>query len=90
MNGKGTKKTTSKKRKFTDANTVRAAAAAAIERAERGRAWSGVVIIDQLSPAQRAAIEQVERHHGSPARTVMLEGRRVAIEECQPQGEPQQ
>ena len=45
---------------------------------------------DQLSPAQRAAIEQVERRHGSLARTIMLEGRHVALEEPQPQGEPQQ
>ena len=58
--------------------------AAAAERAERGGAQSGVQIIDQLSPAPRAAIEQVEHHHGSPAGTVMLEGRHVAIEETQP------
>ena len=52
VKGKGTKKTTSKKWKFADADTVRAAAvAAAIERAERGGARSGVVIADQLSPA---------------------------------------
>ena len=82
VKGKGTKKTTLKKQKFTDADTTRAAVVAAIaERAERGGARSVVVIADQLSPAQRAAIEQVERHHGSPARTVMLEGRRVVLEE---------
>jgi len=58
VKGKGTKKTTSKKRKFANADTTRAVAvAAAIERAERGGARSGVIIIDQLSPAQRAAIE---------------------------------
>ena len=68
VKGKGTKKTTSKKRKFANADTTRAVAvAAAIERAERGGARSGVFIADQLSPAQRAAVEQVERHHGSPA-----------------------
>ena len=39
---------------------------------------------DQLSPAQRAAIEQVERRHGSPVGTVMLEGCHVALEETQP------
>ena len=85
VKGKGTKKTTSKKRKFVDADTARAAVvAAAIERAERGGARSGVVIADQLSPAKRADVEQVEHRHGSPARTVMLEGRRVVLEETQP------
>ena len=85
------KKVAMKKRKYADADTKRAAVVAAtIERVERGGARSGVVIADQLSPAQRAAIEQVECHHGSPAGTVMLEGRRVALEETQPQGEPQQ
>ena len=91
VKGKGTKKTTLKKRKFADADTVRVAAvAAAVEHAERGGAWSGVCIADQLSPAQRAAVEQVERRHGSPAGTIMLEGCLVALEESQPQGEPQQ
>ena len=52
VKGKGTKKTTSKKRKFVDADTARAAAVAAtVECAERGGARSGVVIADQLSPA---------------------------------------
>ena len=52
VKGKGTKKTTSKKWKFVDDDTTRAAAvAAAIECAERGGARSGVVIVDQLSPA---------------------------------------
>ena len=75
VKGKATKKITSKKRKYAYADTSRAAAvAAAIERAERVGARSGVQIVEQLSPAQRAAIEQVEHHHGSPARTVMLEG----------------
>ena len=82
VKGKATKKITSKKRKYADADTTRAAVvAAAVERAERGGARSGVVIADQLSPAQRVAIEQVERRHGSPAETVMLEGRRVVLEE---------
>ena len=91
VKGKGTKKTTLKKRKFANADTVRVAAvAAAAEHAERGGARSGVVITDQLSPAQRAAIEAVERRHGNPAGTVMLEGRHVIMEESQPQGEPQQ
>ena len=75
VKGKGTKKTTSKKQKFVDADTAReAAVAAAVERVERGDARSGVVIAYQLSLAQRAAIEAVEHRHGSPAGTVMLEG----------------
>ena len=91
VKGKGTKKIMSKKRKYADADKARAAAVAATtERAERGGARSGVQIADQLSPAERTAVEQVEHRHGSPARTVMLEGRRVALEESQPQGEPQQ
>ena len=91
VKGKGTKKTTSKKRKFVDADIAKAVAvAAAVEHAERGGARSGVVIADQLSLAQRVAIEQVERRHGSLAGTIMLEGRRVVLEETQPQGEPQQ
>ena len=51
-----------------------AAVAATTERAERGGARSGVRIADQLSPAQRAVVERVESHHGSPAGTVMLRG----------------
>ena len=83
--GKSTKQVTSKKRKYPDAETARAAAVAeAAERAERGGARSGVVIADQpVSPAVRAAIEEVERRHGSPAGTAMFAGRRVAIEEGQ-------
>ena len=43
VKGKGTKKTTSKKQKFVDADTARAAAVAAtIEHVERGGARSGV------------------------------------------------
>ena len=58
MKGRGTKKITSKKQKYADADTTRAAVvAAAVERAERGGAQSGVQIADQLSPAQRVAIE---------------------------------
>ena len=38
----------------------------------------------------RAALEQVERRHGGLAGTVMVVGRRVAIDESQPQGESQQ
>ena len=85
VKGTGTEKITSKKQKYADADTARAAIA---ERTKRGGARSGVQIADQLSPAQRVAIEQVEHHHGSPARTVMLDGQCVALEETQPQGEP--
>ena len=82
VKGKATKKLATKKRKYVDADTARAAAVAATaEHAERGGARSGVQIADQLSPAQRVAIEQVEHHHGSPAGTVMLKGCRVALEE---------
>ena len=46
--GKATKKITSKKRKYPDAETARAAAVAeAPEHAKRGGARSGVVIADQ-------------------------------------------
>jgi len=86
--GKATKKIASKKRKYPDAETARAAAVVeAVERAERGGVRSGVVIVDQqLTPAQRAAVEEAERFHGSPPGTVMMVGRRLAIEETQPQG----
>ena len=83
---------TSKKCKYPDVETARAAAVAeAVERAERRGARSGVVIADpQLTPAQRAAVEEAERLHGGPPRTVMMAGRRLAIEEARPQGESQQ
>ena len=49
--GKATKQLTSKKRKYSDAETARAAAVTeAAERAKRGGAHSGVVIVDQLAP----------------------------------------
>ena len=67
-----------------------ATVAAAAERVERGGARSGVRIADQLSPAHRATIDRVESLHGSLARTIMLGGRRVTLEESQPQGEPEQ
>ena len=52
VKGKATKKLATKKRKYADADTARAAAvAAAAECVERGGAWSGVQITDQLSPA---------------------------------------
>jgi len=51
--GKATKKIASKKRKYPDAETARAATVVeAVERAERGGVCSGVVIADQqLTPA---------------------------------------
>ena len=89
--GKAKKTITKKKRKFTDVETERAAAVAAVvEQAERGGPRSGVRIGDQLSPAQRAAVERVGTHHGSPPRTVMLGGWRVSLEESQTQGEMEQ
>ena len=51
--GKATKKC-----KYPDVDTARATAVAeAAERAERGGARSGVVIVDQLFPSTRAALE---------------------------------
>ena len=90
--GKATKRITTKKRKYPDAETARAAIVVeAVERAERGGACSDVVIADQLiPPATREALEQVERRHGDPAGTLMIGGRHVAIDEGQPQGESQQ
>ena len=52
VKGKTMKKLAIKKGKYADADTARAAAvAAAVEHIERGGARSGVVIVDQLSPA---------------------------------------
>jgi len=83
VKGKAMKKLATKKRKYADANTERAAAVVAtVDHAERGGARSGVQIADQLSPAQRVVIEQVERHHGSLARTIMLKGRHVVLEQA--------
>ena len=82
--GKAMKKLATKKRKYPDADTARAAAVAeAVEHVERGGARSGVVIAYQLSPSTRAALEQVERRHGGPARTLIVGGWRVAIDESQ-------
>ena len=59
--GKAMKKTATKKCKYPDAETARAAVVAeATERVERGGARSGVVIADQLSPEARATLERVE------------------------------
>ena len=56
--GKATKKTATKKRKYLDAETARAAAIVeAVERAKRGGARSGVMIADpSLSSEARARI----------------------------------
>ena len=89
--GKATKKLAVRKQKYPDADTARAAVVAeATERAERGGACSGVWIADQLSLEAMASLERVERLHGGPAGTLMIGRRRVAIDEIQPQGEPQQ
>ena len=89
--GKATKKLATKKQKYPDVDIARAAAVAeAVDRAERGGARTGVVIADQLSPATRAALEQVEHRHGGPTGTVIVGGRHVAIDESQTQGESQQ
>ena len=58
--GKATKKVASKKRKYPNAETARAAAVAeATERAERGGAHSGVVIVDHLSPEAQGRLERI-------------------------------
>ena len=73
--GKATKKIATKKRKYPDAETARAAVAAeAAKRAERGGARSGVVIVDHLSPEAQGRLERIERLHGGPSRTVMMAG----------------
>ena len=82
---KVTKKIASKKRKYPDAETARAAAVAeAAERAERGGARSGVWIADPLSPEAMATLQRVEHLHGGLARTLMIGGWHVAIDEVQP------
>ena len=59
-----------------------AVVAEAVERAKRGGARSGVVFVDQqLPPATREALEEVELRHGGPAGTVMVVGWRHAIDE---------
>ena len=89
--GKAMKKLATKKRKYPDADTTRAAVVVEVtEHVERGGAQSGVVIADQLSLAQRVAVQEVEHRHGGPARTAMVGGRCVAIDESRPQGESQQ
>ena len=88
--GKATKKITSKKRKYPDAETARAAAVVeAVERAERGGARNGVVIADP-PPSSMARIERVERLLGSPPGTITIAGHHYTIDEGQPQGATQQ
>ena len=85
------KKTTKKKCKFDDVEVERAAAVAAtVERAKIGRSGSGIRIGDQLSLAQRAAVERIEASLGSPPRTIMLERQHVSLEESQTQGVTEQ
>ena len=62
--GKAMKQVTSKKRKYPDAETARAAAVAeATEHAERGGARSGVVIADPAaSPAAAADASAADTH----------------------------
>ena len=55
------------------------------ECAERGGRGSGIRIGDQLSPAQRTTIEQLEASLGSPPSTILLGGQRVALEDA-PEG----
>ena len=89
--GKATKKIATKKRKYPDAEIARAAAVVeAAERAERGGAYSGVVIADHLSLDAQGRLEQIEYLHGSPPRTVMMAGQCLPIVDPQPQGESQQ
>ena len=88
--GKATKQVTSKKRKYPDAETARAVAVAeATEHAESGGARSGVVIADHLALDTQGRLREIERLHGSPPRTIMMAGHRLAIEEPQRQGESQ-
>ena len=74
--GKATKKVASKKRKYPDAETARAAAVAeAAEHAERGGARSGVVFADPpVSSDARTVTARVQRLLGSPPGTVIVEG----------------
>jgi len=82
--GKGLKKTTSKKKhRRGDIEVERAAVvAAAVEHAEKGGRGSGISIGDQLSPAQRAVVEELEATHGSPCGTIMLGGQHVSLEDA--------
>ena len=56
--------------------------ATAVELAERGGRGSGIRIGNQLSPAQRAVVEELEARHGSPHGTIMLGGQCVSLEDA--------
>ena len=90
--GKATKKIASKKRKYPDAETARAAAVVeAAEHAERGGARSRVVFADPpVSLDARTVTARVQRLLGSPLGTVTVEGGQYTIGEGQPQGTSQQ
>ena len=69
------------------------------QHAERGGRGSGIHIGDQLSPAQRTVVEQLEASLGSPPGTILLGGWRVSlkgapegarVEEIKPQEETEQ
>jgi len=80
--GKATKNLAVRMHKYPDADTARATEVVeAAERVERGGAHSGVRIADPLSPEAMATLQRVEHLHGGPARTLMIGGRRVAIDE---------
>ena len=75
-----------KKRKHGDIEAERAVVVAAtIGRAERGGRGSGVRIGDQLSPAQRATVEELKARHGCPCGTIMLGSQRIPLEDA-PEG----
>lgn len=69
---------TKKKRELADRDSEIAASVAAVaECAKRGGRASGVRIGDQLTPAQRATVEEAEIQHGSPRGTIMLGGQKM-------------
>ena len=82
--GKGPKNIiTKKKRKCGDTEAERATTVVATaEHAKRGGRGSGIHIGDQLSPAQRTTVEQLEASLGSPCGTIMLGGRCVSLEDA--------
>ena len=88
--GKAMKQVASKKCKYPNAETARAAAVAeAAEHVKRGGAHSGVVIADHLSLDAQGRLEQIEHLYGSPPGTIMMVGRCLPIVDPQPQGESQ-
>ena len=89
---KATKKLTTRKHKYPDAETARVAVVAeATERAEAGGAHSGVVIADPpVSSDARTVTARVQRLLGSPPGTVTVEGGQYSIDEGQSQGTSQQ